>query len=186
MDSEIGAQTRKKMDKVIEVVAEDMATVRAGGAKPSLVENMIVSVYGGQKMRLQELATIQAPDPTMITITPWDKSVIKDIEKAISDSELNLTAANVGQMLRIVIPPLTEERRADMVKLTRQKLESGKLMLRNIRQEQREAIESVKKESGVSEDDIKRFQEELDKTTNEYSEKLENMAAQKETELMKV
>jgi ribosome recycling factor len=178
-------ETRTKMDKVMKVVTDDMATIRAGGAKPSLVENMIVTVYGGQKMRLVELATILAPDPTLITVTPWDKSVIKDIEKAFGESELGLTAANAGSLLRIVIPPLTEERRADFVKLVKQKLESGKVMLRNVRQEQRDAVEKQKGKSGISEDDIKRQLEELDKTTAEYTGKLETIAADKETELMR-
>lgn len=174
------------MDKVIKVVADDMTTVRAGGAKPSLVENLVVTVYGGQKMRLVELATIQAPDPTLITVTPWDKSVIKDIEKAIGDSDLHLTAANAGGLLRIVIPPLTEERRADMVKLIKQKLESGKVMLRGVRQEIRDDIEKQKGQAGVSEDDIKRMLDDLDKQTSEYTHQLETMAADKEAELMKV
>jgi ribosome recycling factor len=174
------------MDKVIRVVSDDMGTVRAGGAKPSLVENLIVTVYGGQKMRLVELATIQAPDPTLITVSPWDKSVVKDIEKSIGDSDLGLTAANAGDFLRIVIPPLTEERRNDYVKLVKQKLESGKVMLRGVRQEQRDEIERQKGKPGISEDDIKRQMEDLDKITAEYSEKLDQMAADKENELMKV
>lgn len=180
------ANTRQKMDKVLQVVGEDLGTIRAGAAKPSMVENLSVAVYGGQRMRLMELATIQAPDPTLITITPWDRSVIKDIEKAISDSDLGLSAANAGTMLRIVVPSLTEERRADFVKLVKQKLESGRVMLRGVRQEMRETIEKQKGQGGISEDDIERQLEELDKTTSEYTTKLEQLASDKETELRRI
>ena len=179
-------QTQQKMDKVLQVVADDLATVRAGGAKPSLVENLVVTVYSGQKMRLVELATITAPDPGLIIVAPWDKSVVKDIEKAIGESDLRLTAANAGNIIRIVIPSLTEERRVDFVKLVKQKLESGRVMLRGVRGEQRETIEKQKGQPGVSEDDIKRQLEELDKTTAEYIQKLEKLATDKETELLKV
>jgi ribosome recycling factor len=119
-------------------------------------------------------------------ITPWDKSVIKDIEKGIIEANLGFMPNVSGEVIRIVVPPLTEERRRDFVKLVGQKLESGRVMLRGVRQEGREEIEKLEEEAGVSEDDVKRLYEELDKLTGEYNDRLEQMAQEKEAEVMKV
>lgn len=177
---------RAKMDKVLVVVAEDMATIRVGGANPKMVESVEVSAYGGQRMKLMEVASISAPDPNQIVISPWDKSVIKDIEKGIIEANLGLVPNVSGDVIRIVVPPLTEERRRDFVKLVGQKLESGRVMIRGVRQEGREEIEKLEDGSGVSEDDVKRLYEELDKLTAEYNGKLERMAQEKEAEVMRV
>lgn len=176
---------KQKMDKVIEVVKGDLETVRVGVAKPSLVENVFIDAYG-QKMRLMEVATISAPDPNQLVISPWDKSLIRSVEKSISDSDLNLTPNVSGDSVRIVIPPLTEERRQDYVKLVSQKTESGRVMVRQVRHEGREMIEKTKGQAGVSEDDIDRQLESLDKVTAEYIAKVESLAHEKELELMKL
>lgn len=175
-----------KMDKVLAVVAEDMATIRVGGANPKMVESVEINAYGGQRMRLMEVASISAPDPNQIVISPWDKSVIKDIEKGIIEANLGFMPNVSGEVIRIVVPPLTEERRRDFVKLVGQKLESGRVMLRGVRQEGREEIEKLEEEAGVSEDDVKRLYEELDKLTGEYNDRLEQIAQEKEAEVMKV
>lgn len=176
---------RQKMDKVINVVSDDLATVRVGVAKPSLVENVFVEAYG-QKMRLMEVATISAPDTTQLMISPWDKGLLRAIEKAISESDLNLTPNATGDSIRIVIPPLTEERRQDYVKLVSQKTESGRVMVRQVRHEGREMIEKTKGQAGVSEDDIDRQLEELEKVTAEYITKVEQLAKEKEIELTRI
>src|SRR5688572_18539940 len=179
-------QAKQKMEKVLEVVADDMATIRVGGAKASMVEHVEVEAYGpGQRMKLVELASITAPDPQQIVISPWDKSTVRAIEKAIIDSDLNLMPNVNGEIIRIIVPPLTEERRQDFVKLLHQKLESGRVMLRGVRQELKEEIE-VKKGPGVSEDDITRELEDLQKLVDEYTAKLESMAKAKEEEIMKL
>jgi ribosome recycling factor len=177
---------KQQMDKVISVVAGDMATIRAGGAKPSMVEGISVEAYGGSRMKLSEVASITAPDPTQIIINPWDKSLIRAIEKGIMESELGLMPSTSGDFIRIVIPALTEERRRDFVKLVRQKMESGRVMLRSARQELKDDIEKTKGQPGVSEDDVDRELAGLDKITNEYMEKLEKLADDKESEIMKV
>jgi len=185
IEHELITLLRQKFEKVMELIKEDMATVRVGRAKPDLVENLPVLAYG-TKMRLVELATIQAPDSNMILITPYDKSVIREIEKAISESEMQLSGAVSGDSIRIVIPPLTQERRIDFVKLLKQKTESGKIMLRQARQDVKEKVDVLKEQKTVSEDDIYMLHEQLDKITGEYNEKVEQMSRGKEEEIMAV
>lgn len=176
---------KTKMDKVVEVVADDMATVRVGGANPKMVENIVIDAYG-QKMRMMEVASITAPDPNQIIISPWDKGLLKEIEKGIMESDLGIMPSASGDVIRIVIPPLTEERRQDFVKLIKQKLEGGRVMLKGVRQDGREGIEKMKNDSGVSEDDVTRLEGEIDKMTVEYNERLDKMAQEKEADVMRV
>ncbi len=185
LEHELITLLRQKFAKVIENVDEDFATVRVGRAKPDLVENVMVPAYGTW-MRLVELATLAAPDTNMITISPFDKSLLGPIEKAIGASEMNLSAVVSGDMIRIVIPPLTQERRLDFVKLLKQKTESGKIMLRQARQDVKEKIDALKEKKEVSEDDIYMLQAELDKITGEFNEKIEAMSRDKEDEIMAV
>jgi ribosome recycling factor len=186
MDNDIQNMARAKMDKVIEVIKDDLETIRVGGAKPSIVENVMVEAYGGQRMKLMELATITAPDPTQLIITPWDKSVLKFIEKGIIESGLNLMPNVSSDFVRIVIPPLNEERRRDFVKLLNQKLENGKIILRQARTDVKDSIDGMKDKPGVSEDDIKRDLEFLQKITDEFMAKIEEIGREKEKEIMKV
>ncbi len=176
---------KDRFDRVVGVVNEDMETVRVGGAKPSLVENLSVEAYG-TRMKLVELASISAPDSTQLVIQPWDKSVIHAIEKGFAESDLRLTPNVSGVIIRVIFPPLTEERRLDLAKLIHQKLESGKVLLRQARQDLKEEIEKQKGQAGVSEDDIEAELEELDKLTGEFTAKLETMAKAKEGEVMKM
>lgn len=176
---------RQKLDKVIENVEEDFATVRVGRAKASLVENLGVMAYG-TRMRLVELATITVPDANLLIVTPFDRSNLAAIEKAVAESEMQLSPAVSGDMIRIVIPPLTQERREDFVKLLKQKTESGKVMLRQARQDIKEKIDSLKEKKEVSEDDIFMLLEQLDKVTGEYGEKIEVMSRNREEEVMAV
>jgi len=185
MDHELIGLLKQKFAKVIEIVEEDFASVRVGRAKPSLIENLGVMAYGG-RMRLMEVATINAPDSNMLTVTPYDKSIMREIEKAIADSEMQLSPAVSGDMIRIVIPSLTQERRLDFVKLLKQKTESGKVMLRQARQDVKEKIDALKERKEVSEDDIFMLLEQLDKITGEMNEKIEEMSRAKEEEIMAV
>jgi len=186
MDKDLIAELKKKLEKVLEVVKGDMATVRTGRAKPDMVGGLLVSAYGGQKMKILELANISAPDNSLIVIEPWDKSVIAAIEKAIVESEMQLSPAVSGEVIRVPVPPLTEERRKDFVKLLAQKLESGRVMLRQARQDIKEEIDALEGKPGVSEDDIKRLLEELQKVFEDYGERLEEMGRKKEEELMEI
>jgi len=185
MLTDINQKTRGNFEKVLEVVAGDMATIRTGRAKPDLVSNIDVLAYGS-RMKLFEVANINAPDVNLITVQPWDKSLIKDIEKALAESELKLPVAVSGELIRIVIPQLTEERRKDFVKLLHQKMESAKIMLRQARQDIKDEIDRSEGEPGVSEDDIKRQLEQLQKTTDGYTVKIEEMARKKEAEIMSI
>jgi ribosome recycling factor len=133
-----------------------------------------------------EVASITAPDPNMLIVSPYDKSLMRDIEKAIADSEMKLSPAVAGDIIRIVIPALTQERRLDFVKLLKQKTESGKIMLRQARQDVKEKIDALKESKEVSEDEIFLLLEQLDKITGEYNEKVEEMSRQKEEEVMAV
>lgn len=180
---ELIKKLRGNLDKVIEVVAGDMATIRTGRAKPDLVSGVEVLAYG-QRMKLFELASVTAPDPATIVIAPWDKSVIKDIEKAILLSELQLTPNVSGDIIRINIPSLTTERRNDFVKLLHQKVESGRVMARQVRQEVKEEIDHLKDAAGVSEDDVDRLLEQLQKTLDEYMGNIDQMGKKKEEEIL--
>ncbi len=185
IEHELITLLRQKFAKVIENVEEDFATVRVGRAKASLVENVGVMAYG-TRMRLVELATITAPDPNLLIVTPFDRSNIAAIEKAIAESEMQLSPAVSGDMIRIVIPALTQERRIDYVKLLKQKTESGKVMLRQARQDVKEKIDALKERDDVSEDDIYMLLEQLDKITGEFNEKVDEMSRVKEEEIMSV
>src|SRR3989344_1624793 len=180
---ELIRKLRTNLDKVLEVVGGDMATIRTGRAKPDLVSGVEVLAYG-QRMKLFELASVTAPDPSTIVIAPWDKSVLKDIEKAIMISELQLTPNVSSDIIRINIPSLTTERRNDFVKLLHQKIESGRVMARQVRQEIKEEIDRLKKDGGVSEDEIDRLLEQLQKTLDEYMGKIEVMGKKKEEEIL--
>jgi len=185
IEHELITLLRQKFSKVIEIVEEDFATVRVGRAKPSLIENLGVMAYGS-RMRLVELATISAPDPNMLIVSPFDKSIMRDIEKAIAESEMQLSPAVSGDIIRIVIPSLTQERRIDFVKLLKQKTESGKVMLRQARQDVKEKIDALKERKEVSEDDIFMLLDQLDKITGEMNEKVDEMSRTKEEEIMSV
>ncbi len=178
-------QLKKNFDKVIEVVKEDMATVRVGRARADMIENIGVMAYGS-RMRLMEVALITTPDSNLLVVSPYDKSLMRDIEKAIADSEMKLSPAVNGDIIRIVIPSLTQERRMDFVKLLKQKEESGKIMLRQARQDIKDEVEALKESKTVSEDEIFRLHEQLDKSTTEYGEKIEAMSRAKEVEIMAI
>lgn len=176
--------------QIITRFTEQLRQVRTGGAQPSLVENAMIQVdaYGGARMSLKELASITAPDPTLLVIQPFDKSVIKDVERSLS-----LAADQIGsspivkdQVLHIIIPPLTQERRQQLVKLVRERLEETKVALRNLRTEVKELIESDKGTAGISEDDIARDLAELQKDVDAAIAKISEISAKKEQELMQI
>lgn len=179
---EILKKLRANLEKVIEVVRGDMDTIRTGRARPDLVSGIEVMAYG-QRMKLFELASVTAPDTNLIVISPWDKGVMRDIEKAVLTSELQLTPSVSGDIIRINIPALTAERRSDFVKLLHQKTESGRVMARQVRQEIKEEIDRLKGKPGVSEDDIDQLLEQLQEIFNEFTERIERMGEAKEAEI---
>lgn len=170
----------QKYQHVLQLVGDDLKQIKTGRAKPSLVEDVQAAAYGGF-MPIKELASISAPDAQMITIQPWDQSVIEGIEKALQKNGFNPTVD--GQQLRIVIPPLTGEKRQEMIKQVSQYIESGKQMLRSERTEGKRDIEAQKGQEGISEDDIKADLEELDKITHKFTDQLEQLGTDKKKEL---
>lgn len=180
-------RARDDFEKVLEVLEADFMTVKTGRAKPGMVEEVGVEAYEGQpKMMLKELASISSPDPHQLIIRPWDQSVIEAVEKALAASGLNLSPVVDGEMIRISVPALTEESRKDLVKLVRQKMESGRVLLRQARRKTKEDIDAREGEADVSEDDLRKAVEDLNKTTDEFMKKMDEMGKAKKAELMRI
>ena len=177
---------QNKTDRIVSLLKDDLATIKTGRAQPSLVEHIKVEVYGGSWMEVRELASISAPDAGSIVISPWDKSILKDLERGLAKNEAGLNPIVDGELIRINIPALTEERRKEYVKLVHQKVESHKAMLRSERTSAKKEIESEKNVGGVSEDDVKNNLEELQKITDDAVAKLDELGNNKEKELMTV
>lgn len=176
----------EKMDKALEVVATDVASIRAGRASPALVEKMMVEAYD-TRMPMVELATISAPEPSLLVISPFDQTVLRNIEQAIaSHKEMQFSVAVDGAVIRVKIPPLTSERREEFVRLLRQKLETGKVMIRQVRQEKRNEIKNAFEANEISEDAKFALEEDLQKITDEYMEKIDELGKRKEEELTSV
>ncbi len=176
---DITSQITPKFQKAIEVVKQDLATIRTGKASPQLVENLPIEAYGA-KMKLLELATIAASDPTTLLITPFDAGNTEAIAKAISEANLGLTAIPEDTKIRVVVPPLSEERRQEYVKLVKNKVEGGKIMIRQIRHD---AMEDVAK-AEANEDEIVRMEKEVQTLTDKMVAELDVLAEAKEKELM--
>lgn len=170
-----------KFEKVIEVVKQDLATIRTGKATPGLVENLLVEAYGS-KMKLLELATIAATDPSTLIITPFDPTNLETITSAISAANLGLTAMPENVRVRVTVPPLSQERREEYVRLAKTKIEGGKIMIRQIRHE---AMEGISK-SGLDEDSQKRLEKELQTLVDKMVASLDEMVENKEKELLAI
>ena len=178
-------EAEEKMMKTVEVVEHEFAGVRTGKASPSLVENILVEVYGST-MRIRELAGITTPEARMLMIQPWDAASVQPIEKAIQKSNLGLNPTVQGKFIRIVLPELSQERRQEFVKIIKKMSEDGRVAIRHVR---RDAIEAIKKESkngGVSEEDTENAEKEIQKLTDQYVAKIEEHLAHKEKEILTV
>lgn len=174
-----------RMQKAFEVLRDDFATVRTGKANPAIIENVVINAYGGTTpLKVLELATIGTLDPQTIVITPFDQSVIGEIETGISNAQLGFNPVVDGSVIRISIPPLTEERRLEFVKVIHQKAENGRIMIRQVRHEAMEDIEKQKDE--VSEDEIERYKKEIQKLTDDFMKKIDTLRDEKEADLMKL
>lgn len=178
-------ESENRMQKAIEALRRELATIRTGRASPALVERISVDYYG-TPTPLNQCASISVPEPRLLAIQPWDKGTIPLIEKAIQKSDLGLTPTNDGRQIRLVIPSLTEERRRDLVKLVRRKVEEGKVAVRNGRRDALEEAKKLEKDKQISEDDLKRAQERLQKTTDRFIQEADRVGAAKEAEVMEV
>lgn len=175
-------QYRQHFDKAIEHLKQDIASIRTNRATPALLENIQVEVYGS-KMPLIQLATIQAPEPKTLTVEPYDRNVIKDIEKTIQTASLGLSLANEGTFLRISIPPMTEESRQELIKLLGAKLESARQAVRGVRDKIKDDIGAAEKSKEVSEDEKYRLIEDLDEMTRKYNDQIKLVGAKKEEDI---
>lgn len=175
----------KKIDAAIEHFKGELAGIRAGRANPSLIENIPVEAYGS-RMKLNEIGTISAPQPTLLQIQVWDASVIQAVVKAIQEANLGLNPANDGQMIRLPLPPLTEERRQEFVKLVHQKIEETKVEIRQIRQDARQGWQSEKEAGTIGEDEFFRREKILQELIDKKSAEVDEMGKEKQEELMQV
>jgi ribosome recycling factor len=183
MIEETYQDTRDRMAKSIASLKSDLQRVRTGRASSSLLDGIKVDYYG-TPTALSQMATVSVPESRMITIQPWDATVIKDIEKAILKSDLGLTPSNDGKMIRINIPPLSEQRRKDLVKMVNKTCEEYKVALRNIRRDANELIKGFKKDGDVSEDDAFKAQDKVQKITDEHIQRVDEIYKAKEKEIL--
>jgi ribosome recycling factor len=185
MIDELLRETEARMTKSLQVLENDLRTIRTGRASPALVERVAVDYYE-TPTPLNQLAVISAPEPQLLTIRPYDPSSVDDIERAILKSDLGLTPSNDGKLIRIAIPSLTEERRKDMVKQVNRRLEETKIALRNIRREALDDLREFEQEKLITEDDFYRGRDSLQELIDNYNGKVEEMGKRKEQELLEV
>jgi ribosome recycling factor len=179
------AEAEERMKGAITALTNDLNTIRTGRASPALVERLDVQYYG-TPTPLQQLATISAPEPRLLTIKPFDPSSLKDIERAILASELGLTPNNDGKLIRLNIPALTEERRRQLTRVVHQRLEEGRVAVRNIRRSVHDDLRDFEKEKLISEDELTRGEADLQKLTDRYVAKIDELGTRKEAEIMEI
>ena len=173
---------KTRMDKIVSIFADDISSIRTGRATPGLIENVIVTAYGN-KMRLVELGSINAPDVRTLTFQPWDQAIIREISNGISAANVGMTPAVDGEIIRMSLPMLTTEQREDYIKLLGRKLEGARVMIRDARADFRKIIQDAKQKKVISEDEFKSDETDLQKLTNEYIAKLEEVSKKKEIEV---
>lgn len=178
-------EAEEKMDKAVEVAREDFAGIRTGRVTPAMF-NKITAEYYGTPTPIQQLASFHVPEPRLVIIQPFDKSAMGAIERAIRDSDLGVNPGNDGQVIRVVFPELSEERRKEYVKMARSKAEHGRVSVRNIRRHAKDALDKMVKDGEVGEDEARRAEKELDDLTQKHVAKIDEMLKHKETELLEV
>jgi ribosome recycling factor len=178
-------EAEEKMDKAVSVTREDLATLRTGRATPQMFSKIVVDYYGAPTP-LQQLTSFHVPEPRMAVLQPYDKSATAAIEKAIRDSDLGVNPSNDGQVIRVVLPQLTEERRRDLVKVARTKAEDGRISIRNVRRHAKDTLEALARDGEVGEDDVRRAEKELEDLTHTYVAHIDDALKAKEEELLEV
>ncbi|MBU4360396.1 ribosome recycling factor [Patescibacteria group bacterium] len=173
---------KQDFEKVIEHISQDIAGVRTNRAAPALIENIKVDIYGS-KMQINQVASISCPELKQLLVEPWDKNVLKDIEKAIETASLGLSVKNEGNFLRLFIPAMTEETRKEIIKILREKLENGRVSLRGLRDKIKEEIITAERSKEIGEDEKYNLIEDLDKMTREYNEEIVELGEKKEKEI---
>jgi ribosome recycling factor len=182
---EITLDTEAGMEKAVDYMVHEFASVRTGKASPALVENLDVEAYGSS-MKLKQLALITTPEPRLVVIQPFDASTTQAIEKALKESRLGINPNVDGRIIRLPIPPLTEERRKELVKGIRQMAEEARVRVRSVRRDGLEALKKAQKDGGITEDDLERYEKDVQKLTDDSVKKIDEAVSSKEAEIMKV
>ena len=185
MEYEVISQAKEKMTKTVSVLSRDLATLRAGRATPQALDRIMVDYYG-TPTPINQVGNISAPEPRLLVIAPWDPSMITAIEKAIQKSDLGINPANDGKLIRLIFPELTQERRRELVKIVKKKGEEAKIATRSIRRDANERLKKQKKESIITEDDLKDFENLVQEATDENIREIDRIVAEKEKEIMEV
>jgi ribosome recycling factor len=178
-------EAEEKMDKAVSVAQGEFGTIRTGRATPAMFAKIVVDYYGAMTP-VQQLAGFQVPEPRMAIITPYDKGSTAAIEKAIRDSDLGVNPTNDGNVIRVVFPQLTEERRREMIKVARTKAEEAKVSIRAVRRHAKDALDKLVKDGDVGEDEVARAEKELEKSTSSYVDRIDDLLRTKESELLEV
>lgn len=178
-------KAKQRMEGALESLRREFGGVRTGKASPALLDTVRVEAYGS-KVPLNQVGTVSAPEPRMLTVQPWDRSLMKDIERALRESDLGLNPSNDGQIIRIPIPALTEERRKEYVRMLHKLAEEGRVAVRQARKDANDEVKHRQKDESLSEDDVRREQTEVQKLTDQYIAKIEEMLKHKEAEVMEV
>lgn len=181
----IKADTISRMEKTLDTLRNDFGGLRAGRAHASLLDNIVVDAYGSPTP-ISQVGTISVPDARTLSISVWDKSLAKSVEKSLRESDLGLNPVSDGQLIRIPIPPLSEERRKELVKVAGKYAEQNKIAIRNIRRDALDDIKKLKKDNLISEDDEKRYNTEIQKLTDDSIKKIDDLLAQKEKDILQV
>lgn len=185
MISELNKTTEQKMQKSVEVLKHDLAKVRTGRAHTGLLDHVMVEYYGSM-VPINQVANVTLIDARTIGVQPWEKNMVQKVEKAIRDSDLGLNPANVGDIIRVPMPPLTEERRRELTKVVRHEGENAKVAVRNLRRDANQHLKDAVKEKTISEDDERRAQDQIQKLTDKYVAEIDRLLAEKEHELMQI
>ncbi|MGE6487986.1 ribosome recycling factor [Paenisporosarcina sp. NPDC076898] len=185
MSKQVIEQTKERMTKAIQALSRELSTIRAGRASASLLDKITVDYYGSPTP-INQIAGIATPEARLLTIQPYDKTALGDIEKAIQKSDLGISPSNDGTVIRIAIPALTEERRKDLVKLVKKEAEEAKVGIRNIRRDANDELKKLEKKSEITEDDLRGFSDNVQKLTDDYIVKIDQVAKDKEKEILEV
>ena len=178
-------EVERKMGRSIEALQRELAALRTGRATPALIENVAVDYYGAPTP-LKQLASLSAPDARAILVQPWDRQALREIEKSLMRSELGFNPSNDGNTITVPIPPLNQERRQELVRLLKRKIEEGKVSVRNVRRDGLETLRKLERDKAISQDQNRRSQEQLQKTTDAHIKDIDQVAAAKEAEIMQV
>ncbi len=179
------ADAAHKMDVTVEVTGEDFGAIRTGRANPQLLHRITINYYGNPTP-LQQLASFSVPEPRMLIVNPFDKSTLKDIEKAIRDSDLGLNPSTDGQIIRCVFPELTEERRREYIKLAKHRAEEGRIAIRNVRRHTKDALDALEREGAIGADEHDRYAKRLEELTAQHVKRIDQLLDGKERELLEV